>query len=335
MNRLPQSISARTSWTSALAAAVCLTLSACGGGGIDESASPQDVSGEARETAQAVATSNTLHVGIKVPGFPHAVDVYRPAGATRAMVFLHGHGGRSWLSAYDLGINKVQMPAVAKNVNWDWLSRNGIIAIFPQAQNMPGTTTPVWSDYINTSGADDVGFLKALSSYAKSQYGATQVSLGGHSNGGAMTGRIWCEASASFRAYVTLSSAMVTSTYPVPGPTCKPATPAPYLAVVGSADSMLAIWDIGVLPPTPQQIAVGLTNGILVYEWGRDRDRSSMLCGETVSLESVSTTAKGPTWNACNSRTRYIVVNNADHSVKSLETNAGYKMADLIASFIR
>lgn len=335
MNLLPTPNSACRLLPSALVAAVCLSLSACGGGGSDELLQAQDAPADARETAQAVATSNTLHVGIKVPGFPHAVDVYRPAGATRAMVFLHGRGGRSWLSAYDLGINKVPMPAVSKNVNWDWLSRNGIIAIFPQAQLQPGTTIPTWSDYIASSGADDVGFLKALSSYAKSQYGATQVSLGGHSNGGAMTGRIWCEATTSYSAYVTLSSAMVTSSYPVPGPTCTPKALAPYLAVIGGADTMLANWDLGIMPPSPQQQAAGLTNSILVYEWGRHHDRSSMVCGESTTLDARSVSASGPTWSACNSRMRYIVVNNADHNVKSLETNAGYKMADLISSFIR
>ncbi len=339
MNLLPTPTRARSLLPSALMAAICLSLAACGGGGSDDPAMAADVdvdaSVEARESAQAVASSNTLHVGIKIPGFPHPVDVYRPAGATRAMVFLHGHGGRSWVSAYDLGINKVPMPPVAKNVNWDWLSRNGIIAIFPQGQPQVGTTLPVWSNYITSSGQDDVAFLKALASYAKAQYGATQVALGGHSNGGAMVGRVWCEATTSFSAYATLSSAMVTPTYPMPGLTCTPKAAAPYLAVIGSKDQMLAKWDLGIVSPTPQQIAVGLINSILVYEWGRSHDRASMVCGESTTLEGRSVAATGPTWSACNSRMRFVVVNNADHGVKSLDTFAGYKMADLIASFIR
>ncbi len=124
-----------------------------------------------------MATTNTLQVQISIPGFPHKVDVYQPAGATKAIVFLHGLGGYSSQIAHDLGLNSVMSTPSMSTVNWTWLTQNGIIAIFPQGQIPAGSTSPTWSDYIQNSGADDVGFLKALSSYARTQFGATEVSL--------------------------------------------------------------------------------------------------------------------------------------------------------------
>lgn len=339
MNLLPTTRHTRPLLPSALVAAICLSLAACGGGGTDEVAMADDVdtsvSVDVRESAQAVASSNTLHVGIKIPGFPHPVDVYRPAGATRAMVFLHGHGGRSWLSAYDLGINKKQVIPVSKNVNWDWLSRNGIIAVFPQGQALPGSGLPTWSNYVMNSGQDDVAFLKALSSYVKAQYGAIEVSLGGHSSGGVMTGRMWCEATTSFKAFVSLAGPMVSSTYPLPSATCTPLAPAPYLAVFGGKDTKLPVFFAGFTQPTPEQVAAGLGDMVLASEWMRHQSRTFLVCGEFPSLTSSNWSAAGPTWNSCGSRIRYFAVENADHPVPSLDANAGIKMVDLMASFMR
>ena len=280
------------------------------------------------------APANTLQVGIKIPGFPHAVTVYRPAGATKAIVFLHGHGGTTWQFAYDLGFNRVMAPQTAKNVNWDWLTRNRVIAVFAQGQTLPGTKGAAWNNYVFDSGQDDVGFLRTLSAYARSQYGVTDVSLSGHSAGGAMTARMWCEATPSYNAYVSLAGPMPSATYPQPGPPCVPLARAPYYIVVGGKDSALPRFALGHVTPTPEQTAVGLTDPILISEWARHQGRSNAVCGETPAMKDQSVDPSGPTWNACDARIRYTIVTNADHPIASLEQNAHARMVDLIAGFV-
>lgn len=330
-----------------LAAAACLWLAACGGGnGVDEpTEQPQSLEQAAGVTqtrklatktpaaAPTPASANTLQVGIAIPGFPHKLTVYRPAGATKAIVFLHGHGGNTWQFAYDLGFNRVKAPQTAKNVNWDWLARNGIIAIFAQGQAQAGGSLPTWSNYVFDSGQDDVAFLKALSSYVKTQYGATEVSLSGHSAGGVMTARMWCEATTAYKSFVSLAGPMPSASYPQPGPSCIPLASAPYYVVIGGKDSKLPMFAAGATTPTPEQIAIGLTDTILTSEWRRHIERSSVVCGETPALDDARIDASGSTWNACGARIRYTVITNADHPIASLEQNAHIRMADLIAEF--
>lgn len=340
-----------------LASSICLSLVACGGGGSEDgtaaetaavSSSPsykRAVRPQAVVAARSVripvvitgdaVTNNTLRVAITIPGFPHKVDAYAPAGATKAIVFLHGLGGYGSQIAYDLGLNSVTSAPTMSTVNWAWLEQNGVMAIFPQAQIPAGSTLPTWSDYVQKSGADDVGFLKALSSFVKTQYGAMEVSLAGHSNGGAMTSRIWCEATSSYKAYVSLAGPMPSTTYPVPAPTCTPKGAAPYLAVIGGADTSLLTFSRGSYAPTAQQISVGLTNSILVSEWSRNRDRGQKLCGEVALLTPTSTAFYGSIWNGCSTRTRYMVVTRADHPISSLEEQTGGKMVDLVKDFVR
>lgn len=330
-----------------LAAAACLWLVACGGGAVDEPTEQAQTLAHSRDAKATTlgatapkaglpaASDNTLQADIRIPGFPHKVTVYRPAGATKAIVFLHGHGGNTWQLAYDLGFNKVMAPQTAKNVNWDWLSRNGIIAVFAQGQARPGTQVPTWSNYVFDSGQDDVAFLTALSSYVRAQYGVSAVALSGHSAGGVMTARMWCEATIAYDDYVSLAGPMPSTTYPLPGPTCTPGAPAPYYIVIGGKDSKLPMFTAGVTTPTPQQVSAGLTDTILTSEWARHQDRSNAVCGATPALGAAAVDATGPTWTSCDARVRYRVVTNADHPIASLEQYAGVRMVDLIAGFMK
>ncbi|MED5618473.1 hypothetical protein [Ideonella sp. BN130291] len=324
------------------AASLLALLGACGGGTGQDPADTAQASEASDGTAAATAfvrrtasTSNTLQVGLALPGFPHKFDVYRPAGATRAVVFLHGLGGRSFQMARDLGLNSVMAPPTMNTVNWDWLTRNGIIAVFPQATTPAGSTLPTWSDYVQSSGQDDVGFLKALSASLKAQYGATEVSLSGHSNGGAMTARMWCEATTAYKAFVTLAAPMPSSSFPSPAATCTPLVPAPYHAVVGGQDTKLAQFFQAAQPPSAEQMAAGLSSPTLAYEWSRHYDRSFRVCSEWPALAARSTANAGPGWSQCGGRVRYTVVSKADHPIASLEQYAGQRMADLIAAFVK
>lgn len=331
-----------------LAAAACLWLTACGGGSVAETPTEQAQALAFKGSARApkpspsppatnlpAAPANTLQTGITIPGFPHKLTVYRPATATKAIVFLHGHGGNTWQLAYDLGFNRVMAPQSAKNVNWDWLARNGIIAVFAQGQALPGPNPPTWSNHVFDSGQDDVAFLTALSAYVRAQYGVPHVALSGHSAGGVMTARMWCEATPAYDEFVSLAGPMVSADYPRPGPTCVPAAPAPYYLVVGGKDSKLPKFTAGVTTPTPEQIAAGLTDTILTSEWVRHQGRSLAVCGEAPALDAAVADATGPTWNACDAHVRYRIVTKADHPIASIEKYAGVRMVDLIAGFMK
>jgi len=329
-------------FTVPLGVALLLSLAACGGGGDAGDGSAELLAAdEASGTKSALALSgnrsatNTLEVDLTISGHPHKVDVYRPAGATRAIVFLHGHGGRKWQMAYDLGLNRRMAPPSSRSVDWSWLALNGVIAVFPQGQVKAGSTQPTWSNYVMDSGQDDVAFLQALSSYVKSQYGVREVSLSGHSAGGTMSARIWCEATTSYKTFVSMAGPMPSATYPVPSPTCTPLSMAPYYAIMGGKDSTLPKFQAGTTAPTPEQVAAGLTEPYLVSEWVRDRDRGQRICGETTGLGDATAAASGPTWSNCTARVKFTVVSNADHPIASLAQYAGVRMVDMIAGFAK
>lgn len=283
--------------------------------------------------AQAqVATQNTLNVGVRVPGFPHKVDVYRPAGATRAVVFMHGHGGRNWQVAYELGLNLRKAPVVAKQVDWARLQALGVIAIFPQGQVPAGTTQPTWSNHVFDSGQDDVAFLSALSAHARQQWGAVAVGLAGHSSGGAMAARMWCEATTAYDGYFSVAGPMSTPSYPAYGPTCTPLAPRPYTVAIGDRDAKLAEFAVAGLTPTPAQVAAGLVNGILASEWYRHDDRAQGVCGDQVPVEAYKALAVGNLWSACNGRIAYTVVRNAEHGIGSVEQRSGVRVFDWAAA---
>ena len=149
-----------------------------------------------------------------------------------------------------------------------------------------------------------------------------------------MTARMWCEATPSYNAYVSLAGPMPSATYPQPGPPCVPLARAPYYIVVGGKDSALPRFALGHVTPTPEQTAVGLTDPILISEWARHQGRSNAVCGETPAMKDQSVDPSGPTWNACDARIRYTIVTDADHPIASLEQNAHARMVDLIAGFV-
>lgn len=283
--------------------------------------------------AASVPAGAELDVGLQVPGFPHRVDVYRPAGATRAIVFLHGHGGKSWQAAFNLGINRRLRAPVAANVDWALLQRLGIVAIFPQGMAADGQSPATWSNRIFDSGQDDVAFLGALSTYARTAWGLSQVTLAGHSSGGTMTARMWCEWSGAFDAYYSVAGPMPAATDEHFEWNCVPQAPAPYAMVVGDQDSVLPLFSADVVAPTPEQTAAGLVNPTLLAEWLRHTHRAVLDCGDAVQVEDAQAMAYGPSWGACNRAVQFNVVRGADHPMSSIEARMGEPMLDQIVRF--
>jgi poly(3-hydroxybutyrate) depolymerase len=145
-------------------------------------------------------------VTTSVAGHPHAVDVYNTAGATRAIVLLHRGGGNRSAIAHQVGLNTRTSTTAFGTVDWAWLDANEVMPVVPQGQNLssePSATT--WRDDAMNSGPDDKAFLQALAAKIRSDQGIASIASMGHSMGGVMTDRTWCESSATFDAYVSLA----------------------------------------------------------------------------------------------------------------------------------
>jgi hypothetical protein len=97
---------------------ICFTITSCGGSSTATAPQPPPpVTAEVRT--------------VTMPSFPHEVDIYSVANATRAVVFLHGGRGRNFKLAFDLGINLANAPPTAATANAEWLTDNNIVALFP------------------------------------------------------------------------------------------------------------------------------------------------------------------------------------------------------------
>lgn len=197
-------------------------------------------------------TPPTTTGGSNASGFVNRVDIYQTANAAdRAIIFLHGAGGSGCGMAHDLGLyaNDVapQCSLTNSDVNGTWLSDNKVIAVFPTGQAVPsGTAT--WNNWVMDSGQDDRTMLQSLAAYVRTTYGVSHVYLLGHSNGGMMVNRMWCESPLTFDGYVSLAGPA--STHYLNGDPhflaqCAPSASGsgadlkPYFGMVGAQDAVL------------------------------------------------------------------------------------------------
>lgn len=298
---------------------ICFTITSCGGGSSTATPSPP-VTAEVRT--------------VTMPSFPHEVDIYSVANATRAVVFLHGGGGRNFKMAFDLGINLADAPPTAATANADWLTNNNIVALFPQGQaTSAAPLTFTWSNYAMNSGQDDISFLQALAAYVRSELGLTDVYLLGHSNGGMMVNRVWCESPDTFDAYISMSGPASSFFQGVP---CNPTTTQPYYGLVGEQDQVLQVtgnWEQATWEVEPL-LATDFINPILIGEWRQHQTRSQIMCGEAPALADAISSNEVETWNNCGGRLRMQRALNASHTIDSLEQEIAGQLIDSVASFI-
>ena len=174
-------------------------------------------------------------------GFPHLADHLYPRGVspqTRAIVVLHGGGGTKEQIAYSLGIKDTEEPGYDDGYLATYLEEHDIALIFVQGRTIasqPATFT--WSNTIMTSGADDGAMLAHLADQLRTEQGFERVFLMGHSMGGSMTNRMWCEQPESFAGYGSSAGPMSNDLWA----TCTPTTFRPYLHVTGLNDRVLQI----------------------------------------------------------------------------------------------
>lgn len=301
-------------------AGLMLTLSlmtACGGGGSSD-----------KPTEPPTATDQL--VSTTVAGYPHAVNVYRTAGATRAIVLLHGGGGDLNAVAYQVGLNSSATDTTTATIHWAWLDANKVTLVIPQGQHLasnPGATT--WSNYAMTSGQDDKAFLQALAAKIRSEYGLADITLMGHSMGGAMTNRMWCESPATFNRHVSLAGP-ASSTFNQAATPCAPGSAAtPYLGLIGDSDSIMqtaGAWEAATWSVNPVVVASSVeawVNRIVIGEFHQQQARTAMVCGGTLDSNGFTTAGNVDTWTTCSGKLVLKRVRGADHGVASLDAQMG------------
>jgi len=307
---------------------LALSLVGCGGGGSDSDSSP--TAGTAGTAGEPAAAAVDRLLSITLPGYPHAVNVYRTAGAQRAIVLLHGGGGDLNAVAYQVGLNSSAVYTTVNTINWAWLDANKVTLVVPQGQHIPGNPgATTWSNDAMTSGQDDKGFLQALAARVRSDYGLADITLMGHSMGGAMTNRMWCESNGTFNRFVSLAGPL-SSTFGQAATPCSPgSTPAPYMGIIGDSDSVMqtsGAWEAATWTVNPVVVASSIEawlNNVVIGEFHQQQARTALVCHGTLGSQDSTTSGNVDTWQSCSGRLVLKRVRGADHSVASLDAQMG------------
>ncbi len=273
---------------------------------------------------------------ITLPGFPHQIDFYNPIGATKALVFLHGGAGRSYIVAFDLGINLETNPPAMDTVNWAWLEEEKVLAVFPQGQTISSSFATTWNNHVMDSGQDDVAFLQTLSAYIRHQFLINEIYLGGFSMGGVMANRMWCESPETFSGYIAVAGPA--SSYYLSNP-CKPSIFQPYLGIFGGMDPILQTegnWNEPILSIAPI-LANGpsFVNPEIINEWESYQYRVQFACDEFPIDSDKISNGSTEAWHNCEERYELQFAPLGIHSIKSLEKETGSKIIDHIVNFTR
>jgi polyhydroxybutyrate depolymerase len=359
---------------------------ACGnvsGGGQDSGQHALDAAARVRQDAPldaSAAGSESILVLTNVAlsgspeSFPQAMDIYLPPRAARVVVFLHGGGGtKEGGASREIGVRLDEPPAAKPVPDTAWLLEKRTAFVFPQGQALataPKATT--WSNYVMSSGVDDLAFLKALASALRAGTlhqavpAFSRLYLAGHSNGGMMAARTWCEAAATFDGYASLSGpASVQLALAADGGgadkltgahACQPQSPRPYIAVIGGADSIVqtadwnaATWSIN--PCLTQGTGGSIIDAnLLNEEQFHHKVRVPAVCGDQPSAPVTAADGRTTTWSDCSGRVRLERVTHADHCVvaglspcvggralgnctHSLDAESGLRIRDVVVDF--
>lgn len=258
-----------------------------------------------------------------ISGYPHAIDMYIPSNAQAAVIFLHGGGGKKEGLAADLGIKNDSTGTNFNltNAGQTWLINEKVMAIFPQGQTLSGYNGWTWNNYVMVSGQDDVAFLKALVAAIKADTSlpaVTKFYLVGHSNGGMMANRMWCESPTTFDAYGALAGPPSNHLDPSTGDhPCAPTTVRPYIGIIGNMDRVLrsngnmaaSTWVLSPVlyignPPTWADASPTVMNEKLFHS-----TRVGLKCGGSVNTPTTSGSLT--TYSDCSGTLKLIVVTQA------------------------
>jgi poly(3-hydroxybutyrate) depolymerase len=295
-----------------------------------------------------------VQTDLKLAGFVHPIDVYAPPGATRVVVYLHGGGGSKEQGAEQLGLRTETKGTVTYDKAW--LLANRVAFVIPQGQAANGQLGTTWSNYLMTSGVDDMAFLTALAAAIRSGTLSTalpalsKVAVSGHSNGGIMANRVWCEGPTLFDAFVSFAGPASVHLAAGADHACAPSVTKPYLGYVGDQDVVLQTagnTDVATWTIVP---ALANTDGFLdpnvVNEAFFHRDlRVPATCGGVAAAPTVS--GKLTKFSDCAGKIQLVRVTGADHCLSgivcthvfggtqgpSMERVVGRRMIDVLTEF--
>lgn len=279
----------------------------------------------------------------QVSGFPHTVHIFKPTSAQRALVVLHGGSGDTVSIAFQLGLNVSASLLSSSTINWDWLHAHNTMVVLPQGQHIDGalsTQATTWSNHSMVSGQDDLAFLQALAAKLRSDYGMSQLAVAGHSMGGMMVNRLWCESPTTFDSHVAFAGPA--SAYYLDHPeACQPGSQArPYLGIIGGKDGVMGtegLWEADtwtIATPVVEAARQAFENPVTIPEWRQHQQRAAQLCAETPDLAGSSPTPGGAVWTACGGRLELRRIDEAEHALSSLQEVSGASLIDSIAAFI-
>lgn len=259
---------------------------------------------------------------------PHRIDVYLPSNATRAVVFLHGGGGSKEGGAKNEIVIATDPGDGGLAPDDAWLLARETAFILPQGQAIASAAkATTWNNYVMTSGEDDVAFLSALTSAIRAGTlsspvpAFTRVYLGGHSNGGMMANRMWCEAPGVFDAYAAISGPASVQLDLGGAHACQPSALKPFISIVGDDDTIIqsaAAWDAGSwgVNTCLQGNGGSFVNPALIPdERFYETVRVPAMCGGAVA--APVTNGNVTTWSDCDGGVRLERISGADHCVIS------------------
>lgn len=180
-----------------------------------------------------------------------------------------------------------------------------------------------------TSGQDDKGFLQALAAKVRADYGLADITLMGHSMGGVMINRMWCESPATFNRYVSLAGP-ASSAFSQPATPCTPGSAAPpCMGSIGDSDSVMqtgAAWEAATWQVNPAVVATSReawVNSTVLGEFRQQQARTTLMCGRTLDSGAFTTTGNVDTCASCSASLVLKRVHGADHGVTSLDAQMG------------
>ena len=279
-----------------------------------------------------------VHADLSLPLFPQRFfDAYVPENATRrAVIFLHGGAGNKEAIANAIGIGDLDL---------NTLDDEETLWLIPQGKSIPNGV-PTWENHVMTSGANDVFFLNALVRHAKENLGAEKVILAGHSNGGMMVHRMWCESNSPIDMFMSVAGPPASGYHPTTG-NLSCSGDKPYWSIVGDQDRVLQTqgnlfaptWEIR--PFLVNQVPDAFVDPEMLNERFAHRNiRAPSTCPDEI-LQNPVQGERVTRWRDCDGKIRfwwvhaqsdYPVAGLGNHEIDALEEDGGFSLRALLVN---
>ena len=281
-----------------------------------------------------------------ITGYPHGgsgeeLTVYRSATAKRAIVFVVDPGEPT--ARVDTGLAQAHARVPGEWLDWGWLESNEVAVAYASipafgrggggGPGRGGTQTgepTAWNNGSTSSSRNDVSYLSAVAQHLRSTLRIEHVILAGHGMGGTMVNRVWCEAPASYSAFMSFagpaSSRYLTdpTACPVGGPSA-----ARYWGIVGDTDPVLqnaGQWEAATWRLNASTIAAygnAMAEPTLAGEWAHFAWKANATCAEPIGREKRQLAPGVDVWSACDGRLKLVRVAAAGHGLPSLTSPTG------------